>query len=77
MLICVWFEKIRQINVVIYRVHTRPGNPGKPGNVLEFCLVLEKILEFFKNKDLSWKIPEKIKFASIFSSFIIIRLVTV
>ena len=37
-----------------------PGNPGKPGNVLEFCLVLEKIPEFFKNEDLSWKSPEKI-----------------
>ena len=34
------------------RVHT---HPGKPGNVLECRLVLEKILEFFKNKDLSWK----------------------
>ena len=25
-----------------------------------------KIMEFFKNKDLSWKSPEKNKFASIF-----------
>ena len=50
----------------IIRVHTRPGNPGKPGNVLEFCLVLEKLLAFFKNEDLPWKSPEKSKFASIF-----------
>ena len=42
------------------RVHTRPGNPGKPGNVLEVCFVLEEMLESFKNKDLSWKSPEKI-----------------
>ena len=34
----------------MYRVHTCPGNPGKPGKVLEFCLVVEKILEFSKIK---------------------------
>ena len=54
------------------RVHTRPGNPGKPGNVLKFCLVLEKVLEFFKNKDLSWISPEKINAPLYLSSFVII-----
>ena len=73
-IVLVRIAKIPLLCVTVFscRVHTDPGNPGKPGNVLEFCSVLEKVLEFFKNKDLSWKSPEKINSPLYFSSFVII-----